>query len=92
MRFVIGISVKLLIAYIVERRKRLDKNAIFLAYIFGVIVWINSYFSYFMFAIYFILIQILEQKINKTENRTILQVFCNGVMVLMTSCFVSALP
>lgn len=83
MRVIIAVIINLLIAYLVKRKKQLDLKAIFLAYGFGVIVMLKSYFAYIMLGVYFFIIQVIEKKVNKVENRTVLQVFSNGFMAVL---------
>lgn len=83
MCFIIAIIINLLVAYIVRKKKRLNMNAVVLAYILGVLVLLKSGFAYIMLGIYFFLIQIIEQKVDKVENRTAIQVFCNGIVAVI---------
>lgn len=83
MRVVIAVIINLIVAYWAKSKKQLDLKAIFLAYVFGMIVMLKSYFAYIMLGVYFFIIQFLEKKVEKVENRTVLQVFCNGIMAVM---------
>lgn len=87
MRAVIAVIINLIVAYLVNRKKQLDFKAILLAYVFGVIVIMKSYFAYIMLGVYFFIIQVLEKKVNKVENRTALQVFSNGIMAILALMF-----